>query len=112
MYFNAVGFHPLLRIALNNSIGYGATATATVVDGVVTGLSLTNPGYSYVAAPYVQILGNGAGAEAVATVSPGGGVATLTVTAGGSGYVPLQFQSNQMACVVITNGVVQSIQYR
>jgi hypothetical protein len=24
----------------------------------------------------------------------------------------LQFQSNQCACVVITNGVVQSIQYR
>lgn len=113
VYFNAVGFHPLLRVAFNNSIGYGATATATVVDGVVTGLSLTNPGYSYVAAPYVQILGFGAGATAVATVPPGGGgIATLTVTNGGSGYVPLQFQSNQMACVVISNGVVQSIQYR
>ena len=113
VYFNAVGYHPLLRVALNNSIGYGATATATVVDGVVTGLSLTNPGYDYVAAPYVQILGYGAGATAVATVPPGGGgIATLTVTNGGSGYVPLQFQSNQMACVVITNGVVQSIQYR
>lgn len=113
VYFNAVGYHPLLRVALNNSIGYGATATATVVDGVVTGLSLTNPGYSYVAAPYVQILGYGAGATAVATVPPGGGgIATLSVVTGGSGYVPLQFQSNQMACVVITNGVVQSIQYR
>jgi hypothetical protein len=113
VYFNAVGYHPLLRVALNNSIGFGATATATVVDGVVTGLSLTNPGYDYVAAPYVQILGYGAGATAVATVPPGGGgIATLTVTNGGSGYVPLQFQSNQMACVVITNGVVQSIQYR
>jgi hypothetical protein len=113
VYFNAVGYHPLLRVALNNSIGYGATATATVVDGVVTGLSLTNAGFDYVAAPYVQILGYGAGATAVATVPPGGGgVATLTVTNGGSGYVPLQFQSNQMACVVITNGVVQSIQYR
>lgn len=111
VYFNAVGYHPLLRVALNNSIGYGATATATVVDGVVTGLSLTNPGYDYVAAPYVQILGYGAGATAVATVDTGS-VATLTVTNGGSGYVPLQFQSNQMACVVITNGVVQSIQYR
>lgn len=113
VYFNAVGYHPLLRVALNNSIGYGATATANVVNGVVTGLSLTNAGYDYVAAPYVQILGFGAGATAVATVPPGGGgVATLTVTNGGSGYVPLQFQSNQMACVVITNGVVQSIQYR
>lgn len=112
VYFNAVGYHPLLRIALNNSVGYGATGTATVVDGVVTGLSLTNPGYNYVAAPYVQILGNGAGAEAIATIGSGGQVATLEVVTGGSGYAPLQFQSNQYACVVITNGVIQSIQYR
>lgn len=112
VYFNAVGYHPLLRVAFNNSIGYGATATAVVVDGVVTGMNLTSPGYSYVAAPYVQILGFGAGAEVVATLGGNGGVANLTIVSGGSGYVPLQFQSNQAACVVITNGVVQSIQYR
>lgn len=113
IYFNAVGFHPLLRIALNNSIGYGAQASVTVSDGVVTGISITNAGYDYQAAPYVQILGNGAGAEAVATIGgPGGGVASIAVTNGGSGYLPIQFQSSVEATALITNGLVQNIQYR
>jgi hypothetical protein len=112
VYFNAVGYHPLLRIALNTSIGYGATATANVVDGVVQSISLNNYGNFYVAAPYVQILGYGSGATAVATVSPNGTVATITVTNGGSGYLPLQFQGSTAATVAITNGVVENIQYR
>jgi hypothetical protein len=112
VYFNAVGYHPLLRIALNTSIGYGATANATVVDGVVQSINLTNFGNSYVAAPYVQILGYGSGATATATVSPNGTVATITVTNGGSGYLPLQFQGSTAATVVLTNGVVENIQYR
>jgi hypothetical protein len=113
VYFNAVGFHPLLRIALNTSIGYGATAEATVVDGVVTSILLTNAGQSYVAPPYVQILGYGAGATAVATLNSGGGtVANVTVTTGGSGYVPLQFEGSTAATVLLSNGLVENIQYR
>ena len=112
IYFNAVGYHPLLRIALNTSIGYGATATANVVDGVVQSINLTNFGNSYVAAPYVQILGYGSGATATATVSPNGTVATITVTNGGSGYLPLQFEGSTAATVVLSNGVVENIQYR
>ena len=112
VYFNAVGYHPLLRIALNTSIGYGATANATVVDGVVQSINLTNFGNSYVAAPYVQILGYGSGATATATVSPNGTVATITVTNGGSGYLPLQFEGSTAATVVLSNGVVENIQYR
>ena len=112
VYFNAVGYHPLLRIALNTSIGYGATATANVINGVVNSINLTNFGNFYVAPPYVQILGYGSGAEAVATISPNGTVATITVTNGGSGYLPLQFQSETAATVVISNGVVENIQYR
>jgi hypothetical protein len=56
-YINVVGFHPLLRLGINNSQGYGASATATVVDGVVTGIAVNNAGMGYMAAPYVQILG-------------------------------------------------------
>lgn len=114
VYFNAVGFHPLLRIALNTSIGYGATAEATVVDGVVTSILLTNAGNSYVAAPYVQILGYGAGATAVATLNSGGAgtVGNVTVTNGGAGYLPLQFEGSTAATVVLSNGVVENIQYR
>jgi hypothetical protein len=112
VYFNAVGFYPLLRIAFNNSIGAGATATATVEDGVVTGISVTNLGFGYVAAPYVQILGNGAGATAEADIGDGGTVGSITVTNGGSGYLPLQYQGLTAATVVISNGIVENIRYR
>jgi hypothetical protein len=112
VYFNAVGFNPLLRVALNNSIGAGATANATVVNGVVTGISVTNSGFGYVAAPYVQIFGNGSGAEAEATYTGGGTIGQITVTNGGSGYLPVQFQSPISATVAITNGAVTNLQYR
>jgi hypothetical protein len=112
VYFNCVGFHPLLRIALNTSIGYGATATANVVDGVVQSISMNNFGNNYVAAPYVQILGYGAGATATATLGGNGTVASITVTNGGSGYLPIQFQGSTAATVVISNGVVENIQAR
>ena len=112
VYLNAVGFYPLLRVALNNSIGYGAAATATVENGVVTAILVDNPGADYQAPPYVQILGNGAGAVAQAELAPGGTVSSITVTAGGSGYLPLQFLSPVQATVVITNGAVERIRYR
>jgi hypothetical protein len=112
VYFNAVGYYPLLRVALNNSIGAGASATATVVDGVVTGIQVTNPGQDYVAAPYVQILGNGAGATARANLGSGGTVSSIDVVTGGSGYLPLQYQGLTAATVLITTGIVENIQYR
>jgi hypothetical protein len=112
-YFNIVGFHPLLRLALNNSIGYGATGNVQVTNGVVTGVSLTNLGQYYVAAPYVQILGDGAGATAVANVGATGVVNSITVTNGGSGYLPMQFANGGTAAtVIISNGLIQNVQYR
>ena len=51
IYMNVIGWHPLLRIAFNNSIftSYDqpsgpAQATVTTEDGVVTGINVTNPG--------------------------------------------------------------------
>jgi hypothetical protein len=111
-YFNVVGFHPLLRLAFNNSIGYGAAGTVQVTDGVVTSVSITNPGVYYVAPPLIEILGDGAGATATCTIDPNGGVAGVTVTNGGSGYLPIQFQSNVSATALFTNGRVQNVQYR
>jgi hypothetical protein len=112
-YFNIEGFHPLIRAAFNNSQGFGAQATAQVSeDGVVTGISITNRGQGYVAAPKVQILGNGSGAEAVATIGADGGVSTITLTNGGSGYLPIQYQSTQQATVLITTGTITNLQYR
>ena len=114
-YINVVGFHPLLRLAINNSLGYGASATATVVDGVVTGIAVNNAGSGYLAAPCVQILGNGAGAKAIAEPFSGpSGIGAITVTDGGSGYTPLNFggTENQAVTVLITTGFVTNIFYR
>lgn len=112
-YFNVIGFYPLIRACFNNSLGYGASATAQVSeDGVVTGISITNSGSGYIAPPRVQILGNGAGAEAIATIGSDGSVSTIIVTAGGSGYTPIQVQSSQKATVLITTGTITNLQYR
>jgi hypothetical protein len=110
-----VGFHPLLRLGINNSQGYGASATATVVDGVVTGIAVNNAGMGYMAAPCVQILGNGAGATAVGAPFTGpSGIGAITVTNGGSGYLPLNFggTEDQAVTVLITTGYVTNIFYR
>jgi len=46
-----------------------ATATATVVGGVITGIVLNTPGSGY-SAPVVTITGDGTGAMAMATIGP------------------------------------------
>ena len=111
-YFNVVGFHPLIRAAFNNSQGSQAQATAVVTNGVVTAINVTNPGQGYVAPPKVQILGDGAGAEAIVTSVSGGVVGSITVTNGGSGYLPLQYQGTVCAQVLITTGYITNLQYR
>jgi hypothetical protein len=111
-YFNIVGFHPLLRLALNNSIGYGAQGNVQVTDGVVTGITITNAGYNYIAPPLIQILGNGSGAEATCTIGDNSQISGVTIVNGGSGYVPFQFQGSVSATAVFTNGKVENVQYR
>jgi len=112
IYLNVLGFHPLLRVAFNQSQGWGAQASATVVDGVVTGVTLNNPGYNYIAPPNVMIVGNGAGARAVASLASDGGCGPITVIDGGSGYLPITFGNTLMASVVINNGTVTNLMYR
>ncbi len=66
-------------------IGTGATATATISGGHVTGFTITSGGSNYGAPPQVVVSGTG-GAAGTATVS-GGAVTGITLTNGGSGYV-------------------------
>ena len=70
--------------------GSQATATATVVAGVITQIDVVNGGYGYVAAPVVEIYdtNGGAGATARAVVT-NGEVSSIVVNDGGSGYNPL-----------------------
>lgn len=46
-----------------------ATATATIVLGVITAINVTNPGSGYVTAPTITITGDGAGATATAILT-------------------------------------------
>ena len=62
-----------------------ATATASVVNGFVVGVSVTNGGAGYSSAPVVTVTGNGNGATATATVS-GGVVTAITIGNPGAGY--------------------------
>lgn len=64
--------------------GTGATATATVVGGVITAVTLTSGGTGYSVAPTVSFYGSGA---TFTTTVAGGKVTGVTVTAGGVGYV-------------------------
>ena len=68
--------------------GSGATATATVSNGVVTGLTLTAGGNGYTSPPKVRFLG-GCGAETTATttINAAGNVTSITLGAGtGAAY--------------------------
>jgi hypothetical protein len=111
-FFNVVGFYPLIRAAFNNSQGFGAQATAVVVDGVITAINVTNSGQGYVAPPKVQILGDGSGAEAIVTSVGNGQIGAIEVTNGGSGYLPLQYQGTVCAQVLISTGYITNLQYR
>ena len=130
IYMNIVGWWPLMRLAFNNSVfatpnqpGIPAQAYAYCVDGVVTSINILNPGSGYLAPPKIDIIGDGAGATAEATINEEGQVTGITVTNGGSGYwvvpnagvntpnypVP---PNNQGALVVISTGYVVDLFYR
>ncbi len=125
-----IGWHPLLRVCFNNSIfatinppGVPAIAYAICVDGIVTDVIVANGGSGYLAPPKIDIIGNGAGATAEATINSDGVVTGITVTNGGSGYWPVPAggvntaaypvpPQNQGAIVAITTGYVVDLLYR
>ena len=81
---NVVSLPDIVNFSTIN-LSDGATATATLTSGAVTGLTITNPGTGYTT-PVVTITGGGGtGATATATLTSGA-ITGLTVTAGGSGY--------------------------
>lgn len=132
IYMNVLGWHPLLRLGFNNSIfsvpdqpGIPAIAYAVCENGVLVDIVLQNQGSGYLAAPKIDIIGNGSGARAVASINEIGQVIDITVIDGGSGYWPVPNQnylqggnsipvppSQQGAIVNITTGYVTNLLYR
>lgn len=62
-----------------------ATATPTVVNGFVVGITITDPGYGYTNAPAIEISVEGNGAMAFCTVR-NSIVTGITITDAGTGY--------------------------
>jgi|LakMenEpi03Aug12_release.lakeMendotaPanAssembly.Ray.scaffolds.fasta_scaffold146142_3 hypothetical protein len=111
VFINVEGYHPLLRLAVNqyggNIYSQQATANAVIENGVITSINVTNGGSGYVAAPNVTIVGTGAGAVAESVLS-NGSVSSITVINGGNGYVPTP-TSTQGAYVNINTGFITEI---
>lgn len=63
-----------------------ATATATVTDGVVTAITVTDGGAGYGSTPVVTLLGGGGTGAAAQAVIAGDPVIAINVTSGSSGY--------------------------
>ena len=114
VYINVEGYHPLIRLAVDqyggNINSQPATASATVINGSVNSITVTNSGAGYLAPPNVTIVGAGAGARAEAVLS-GGTVSVINVIDGGTGYVPNPV-NNIAAGVSINTGFITDIVYR
>ena len=114
-YINVLGYHPLLRLVSDQWPGtiqtQVATATAYGANGVITSITVNQPGYGYLAPPRVNIIGLGAGAVAEAEIE-GNSVSAINVINGGQGYISNPQQSNQIAAISLNRGAIISILVR
>ena len=58
-------------------------------SGVVTGVEIVNQGSNYTSPPTITFSGTGTGAAATAVLNVEGGVESITITQGGSGYTEI-----------------------
>ena len=89
--------------------GAGAAGTVTVSGGAVTGVTVSNAGAGYHAAPTIRIGGDGSGATATCTVSEGK-ITSVSVTAGGSGYTvaTVDFNTEDVRSYVVDDGAANT----
>ena len=63
----------------------------------MTSINVDQPGSGYTTVPTVEITGDGQGATATAQISlTGGGVTSINITNGGSGYNPLNLPAGHL----------------
>jgi hypothetical protein len=100
------GYKTVPAVVATGGSGFGATFVATIAAGVVTNVTITNPGQGYLPGQTVTLVfsgGNSGGSGAVLT-------ANLASTGGGSGalftvnFSPNGIGANHVSSVVVTNG--------
>ena len=91
--------------------GAGATATATISGGAVTGFTISNGGGGYNSAPAVSIFHDaGTGAEGTATVA-NGVITGINLVSGGSGYTTaptIEFDTEALKTYVVDDGAANN----
>jgi len=88
-----------------------AAATATITNGVVTGITLLGGGTGYTTAPVVTFSTSGSTTPATATATISGGVVTgITIDQGGAGYTgtPNVVFDGQSTAYSTSHGMIQN----
>jgi hypothetical protein len=89
-------------------IAHSATATATVTNGFVVALTLTDQGCGYTNTPLVQIVGGGGTGALAKAVVTNGQVISFTITDAGTGYtsIPAVFIGSPLG---VQLGIVEAV---
>jgi hypothetical protein len=113
------GYSTAPTVSVIGGGGVGAMLTATVTDGVVTGLNIVEAGTGYTSFPTISISAPGAAATATASPNPNsnpaGQIDQIAVASGGSGYSSapiieiLGDGTGAKATATVANGVVTAI---
>jgi hypothetical protein len=94
------GYTSTPTVSFTGGSGTGALAYAKVV-GYVSSITITEPGYGYTSTP-TAVISNGEGVGAVLKpVISGGGIASCSVTTGGSNYVLTKFANFTVGTVLV-----------
>ncbi len=100
---------PLVQIVNDpgDTTGFGATAVATVAGGVVTGITITNPGVGYTATPTFVLTGGGATTAATVTGTAPTPNSSGGMTFNGTGRTTLTGANTYTGGTTVNGGTLQ-----
>lgn len=90
--------------------GEQATATASLVNGLVVSITIDDAGSGYTDPPIVAITGDGSGATATATVTDGA-ISSINVDNTGSGYTSIAITIEEPPAPFVVNSSGESLSF-